>query len=599
MLHRMLAVLFLAGTAATLTAQSSVSFEMYADNYYLTTTTDIVSGDFNNDGKPDLIECCGGSTQAPMLEFRAGNGDGTFQPAVTAGAMPFAPSGVSSLIAVDLNGDGKLDLVGVLRYGGYGGAPEDGGVEVWMGNGDGTFQTAVPYSTPNGAISVAVGNFFNDGMPDLAVGEIYGNIQLFRNQGDGSFVIAKTISLGGGSNSWVQLAAGDLNGDLTDQGPSDIAAAITTTEPPNATYVLWNDGNGNFTPVELGTYNTPTVGVARLNGDGMKDVIVSYTCSPAPCTGFDVYYGQGNNKLFKRTVVTDPGVSTTGQPFAVDYGEPIGVDVNGDGYGDIVSTGGPSSSQYGLYVWTGNADGSFQQTPHAFLSNTLSAGPLAMGDFNRDGMMDFAMLQIQSENAEFFINSTDRPACGTYTISPTVTVCQPVDNTYATSPVTVQANSWDTTKVTSMQEYVDENLEYSEPVTSLDTTFPVSDGTHLFVTKAWDASGASFSAVRNITAYSGSPGPVCPAATDSASICLPSGTASGSPVEIVANADTGMVIPEDAQLSINGIVVVNNKGATTYVDTTQNLVNGVYDLVFTETDASGNVYQAQKTITVN
>jgi hypothetical protein len=224
-------------------------------------------------------------------------------------------------------------------------------------------------------------------------------------------------------------------------------------------------------------------------------------------------------------------------------------------------------------------------------------------------MMSFAMDQESDNNAAFFTNATSRSDCGAYTISPTVTACQPVDNTYSPSPVTVNADSYDSSPVTAMQEYIDGTLEYSKPVTTIDTTFPVDPGTHQFVTKGWDTSGRSFVADRTVNVFSGTPGAVCPAATDSANICLPSGDTTSSPVQILANGDTGVAVPTAAQLYINGNLVVDNEGTeysngnysggTSYVNTTQNLSSGTYNLVFKLWDASGNVYQATKTITVN
>src|ERR1700684_3801080 len=55
------------------------------------------------------------------------------------------------------------------------------------------------------------------------------------------------------------------------------------------------------------------------------------------------------------------------------------------------------------------------------------------------------------------------------------------------------------------------------------TTFAEDPGTYLFVTKAWDQSGRDFVADRTVTVYDGTPGAVCPAAEDSANLCLPSG----------------------------------------------------------------------------
>jgi hypothetical protein len=265
----------------------------------------------------------------------------------------------------------------------------------------------------------------------------------------------------------------------------------------------------------------------------------------------------------------------------------------------------------GAFVWLGNADGSFQQTPQQFItSNDVQLGAVAWADFNRDGMMDFAeALPGPGGNTQYYINATARPDCGTYTISPTATVCQPVDNTYSVSPVRVHANSYDTTPVTAMQEYIDNSLEYSEPVTSFDETFPEAVGSHFFVTKAWDSSGRSFVADRTVTVYSGAPGPVCSAATDSASICLPSDDTTSSPVLILANGDTGISIATAAQLYIDGKLTVDNEstcnsddecyGADSYVQTTQDLSSGSHDLVFKIWDTAGNVYEAQKTVTVN
>jgi hypothetical protein len=600
MLPRFLAAALVIGATVSLSAQSNVSFELFTDTYQIVNPNAAASGDFNNDGKPDLVQCC----NSTGLIFRAGSGDGTFAAPVTAAS---APDGAATLVAADVNGDGKLDLVGLIGNGNYGEAPPGSGFAVWLGNGDGTFQAPVVYSTPYSNWDLTAGDFFGDGHVDVAVGED-GGVLLYRNEGDGTYVADGSVGVGSGVS--MNLAAGDLNGT----GVSDLVIADWESLADQV-FVAWNDGKGNFTLQDLSnSYYQPFVNVGRLNGDGMMDIIVSYTCNPAAgsgpakgpgydaCASFDAYYGQGNDQLYKRSLITDAPVYNLGKPY--------GVDVNGDGYGDIVSAGGLSCyCSFGLFVWQGNADGAFQQTAQSFITNTDSVGAVAMADFARNGMMSFAMTLASDDDASYFINSTDRTECGTYTISPSVTECQPVDNTYSPSPVRVEASSYNTSKVTAMQEYVDGSLEYSEPVTSFDETFPVSDGSHFFVTKAWDTSGRSFVADRTVTAFSGTPGTVCPAATDSANICLPSGTSSSSPVQILANGNTGDVVPTSAQLYVNGTLAVNNEGycgsngycsgGTSYVDTTQNLSSGTYDLVFKLWDASGNVYQAQKTIAVN
>jgi hypothetical protein len=69
-----------------------------------TKPTSVAVGDFNGDGKLDLVTANSGSNTVSIL---LGNGDGTFQSAVSYG-VGTAPSSVA---AGDFNGDGKLDLV--------------------------------------------------------------------------------------------------------------------------------------------------------------------------------------------------------------------------------------------------------------------------------------------------------------------------------------------------------------------------------------------------------------------------------------------------------------------------------------------------------
>jgi hypothetical protein len=95
-----------------------------------------------------------------------GNGDGTFQ-----NAIHFQAGGYYSHVAVaDFNGDGKLDLAQAI---GANGDSPSGTIAVLLGNGDGTFQTAVNYALGTNAnpLGVAVGDFNGDGKADLAVAD--------------------------------------------------------------------------------------------------------------------------------------------------------------------------------------------------------------------------------------------------------------------------------------------------------------------------------------------------------------------------------------------------------------------------------------------
>ena len=123
----------------------------------------VAVGDFNGDTIPDLavaLAQTGGDRHNSVLVF-LGNGDGTFQPLSSFPGGVFNPS---QIVAVDFDGDGKLDLAV--------GNDTANDISVLLGNGDGTFRPAVSFATGNHPNSIAIGDFNNDGKPDLATANI-------------------------------------------------------------------------------------------------------------------------------------------------------------------------------------------------------------------------------------------------------------------------------------------------------------------------------------------------------------------------------------------------------------------------------------------
>ena len=166
----------------------------------------VAVGDFNHDGKLDLAVANSNSTYVSVL---LGNGDGTFQTAVN-----YDVGGAPTSIAVgDFNHDGKLDLAVAVPVPG-----PSTYVSVLLGNGDGTFQTAVNYNAPYAPDAVAVGDFNGDGNLDLVVGNRSSNISVFLGNGDGTFRTAVNYSAGYNPSS---VAVGDFNND----GTLDLAVA--------------------------------------------------------------------------------------------------------------------------------------------------------------------------------------------------------------------------------------------------------------------------------------------------------------------------------------------------------------------------------------
>ena len=216
--------------------------------------------DVNGDGKPDLVTANGFSVGVLL-----GNGDGTFRPAVV-----YDPGVTTLSVAVaDVNGDGKSDVVAC------GGRSHNGTgtVGVLLGNGDGTFRTALTYPSgvSNGGYSSSVGvaDLNGDGKldvvtanyPDDTVGVLLGN-------GDGTLQTAVTYE-SGGPYAWSTALA-----DLDSDGKVDILVA---DQNGSTLGVLLAHGDGTFQAAE--TYSAPgqaeLVATADVNGDGRPDAVVA------------------------------------------------------------------------------------------------------------------------------------------------------------------------------------------------------------------------------------------------------------------------------------------------------------------------------------
>jgi hypothetical protein len=131
----------------------------------------VAVADLNNDGKPDILvancgpEACGPGSPGGNVGVLIGKGNGTFKPVVNylAANSPF------DVIAADMNGDGKLDIL-VSNWGTPNPETNNGAVTVLQGKGNGTFRPAQTF--PSGgaeAPSVAVADVNNDGRPDIVL----------------------------------------------------------------------------------------------------------------------------------------------------------------------------------------------------------------------------------------------------------------------------------------------------------------------------------------------------------------------------------------------------------------------------------------------
>ena len=328
------------------------------------TFTSVVVADFNGDGKPDLaVSDSGAGAVGVML----GNGDGTFQPEV----MYNAGGGDTQSVAVgDFNGDGKLDLA--VAYSCSTSSCTTGGVSIFLGKGDGTFQPAVNYAVGGSPSGLVVGDLKGDGRLDLALANGSDNtVGVLLGNGDGTFQAVVTYPVGAGPNA---VAVGDFNRD----GKLDLAVANSGGDTLS---VLLGNGDGTFRAsanYSVGS-NPGAVVAADFNGDGILDLVAANSGSD----NISVLTGNGNG-TFRSAVNYAAGSN----PISL-----IAADLNGDGKLDLVVGAGCGQSNpctsATVSVLSGSGLGSFETPLNYYAGVSPISG--AAGDFNNDGGIDLAL----------------------------------------------------------------------------------------------------------------------------------------------------------------------------------------------------------------
>lgn len=494
-------------------------------------------GDFNNDGIPDLViansfNAFGNNSISVYL----GRGDGTFAPPINTSTGQAA----TDIALGDFNRDGKLD-VAIMGFG--------NALQIMLGKGDGTFKPPENIVMEAQAVSLAAADFNGDGKLDLAVAiaaspgptSVVNEIEILAGDGARHFALTNTLQLGQGLSSFVtKVRVGDFNRD----GKADIAVLELQA-------AVWF-GNGNFTfdQVVLNHYTQPNeqtndMTTTDVDQDGFTDILVSFVNGALTpkgqvnTGGADAFFGGPARSLRMKHLFASNNIF--GSPG--DFGSPrqmFAADINGDGINDIAALDDDPTAANGLYVWMGNPDGSYQQTPVRFIYTTDHDNQaLVAGDLNRDGKTDFATVTSTNNTLEVFLNATPRAPCRKSTANRSMTVCQPQEATFSNSPLHIVAQGNSANHITGILVYVDNLLQGRFAAASIDKFFALSNGNHFVIVKGFDATGAHFRSDRHITTFAGAPGQTCATSSQALSVhvCSPAQNAAlNSPVRVFANA---------------------------------------------------------------
>lgn len=386
-----------AGTGAGIAGVSASDFP--TTNYAVgKTPSAIVSANFHDKSSTETTDLAVANEADGTISILEGNGDGTFQTPTTV-QLPtgFQPT---AMAAYDFNADGHEDLV-VTSTNASG---TGGNVSILLGNGDGTFQPAISAPTGNLPVAVTVANFHNGLLGsnvDVAVSNQNDNtVEIYQINPDGTFstITPSLIKLPAGYKP-----AGLATGTFTNSGHIDLAVA---DEGNDTVSVFLGNGDGTFKArTDYATGNSPIfVATGDFNGDGITDLAIANNgAGTSTNTGDTVSILLGQPNINDSSVGNGTFAPGTERDFPAGNG-PTSIavgDFNVDGMEDL-AVADQTDNAVSILLSLGN--GLFG--PNFELPVDQAPVSITSADFNADGKTDVATANSDSNDATVILNSS-------------------------------------------------------------------------------------------------------------------------------------------------------------------------------------------------